>query len=469
MAITLTGKQQEVLALPAKGHIVVLGTAGSGKTTIALHRARHLANIPGSGRILLVTFNRALVGYMKGIDYIQSSKLTVENYHRFARGYLNARGKMPKWNGILSPEQKECYIGQALEKLKVEHPEESTLKRPREFFVDEITFIERFGFNNLAEYREAERIGRASSNIKRENRKWIYAVYEEYQTLRQTDEPRYDWDDLALYVFRELQEDDSARRYTHIIVDEGQDFSPMMIKSLVAATAQGGSFTFFGDVAQQIYGSRLSWRDSGITTNRIWRFDVNYRNPESIAAFAAAITETKYWRQDRDMVEATSQIAEGPKPILVKFSSREREMSWVVQQAIDRGKIASAVIVCRNWTDISAFSQALRVQGCNAVEINKDTPGYANEKEVYLTTYHSVKGMEFDHVFIPNLTEDKLPDPDVVSRAVSKEDAYADEIKLLYVAVTRSRYGLYMTFNGTLSSLFPVDSDRYDFYGEENL
>lgn len=203
-------------------------------------------------------------------------------------------------------------IEQALERLKTEHPAESTLKRPKEFFVDEITFIERFGFNNFAEYREAERIGRASSNIKRENRKWIFAVYEEYQTLRQTDGPKYDWDDLAFYVFRELQEDDSERRYTHIIVDEGQDFSPMMIKSLVAATAQDGSFTFFGDVAQQIYGSRLSWRDSGITTNKIWRFDVNYRNPESIVAFATAITETKYWRQDRDMVEATSQVAKGP-------------------------------------------------------------------------------------------------------------------------------------------------------------
>lgn len=469
MAITLTGKQQEVLALPAKGHIVVLGTAGSGKTTIALHRARHLANIPGGGRILLVTFNRALVEYMKGIDHIQSSKLTVENYHLFARGYLSARGKMPKWNGILSPERKESYIEQALERLKTEHPAESTLKRPKEFFVDEITFIERFGFNNFAEYREAERIGRASSNIKRENRKWIFAVYEEYQTLRQTDGPKYDWDDLAFYVFRELQEDDSERRYTHIIVDEGQDFSPMMIKSLVAATAQGGSFTFFGDVAQQIYGSRLSWRDSGITTNKIWRFDVNYRNPESIVAFATAITETKYWRQDRDMVEATSQVAKGPKPILVEFSSREREMSWVVEQAIDRGKIASTVIVCRNRTDVSAFSQALRARGYNAVEINKETPGYAYEKEVYLTTYHSVKGMEFDHVFIPSLTEDKFPDPDTVSKAASKEDAYADEIKLLYVAATRSRYGLYMTFNGALSSLFPEDSDSYDFYGEEDL
>lgn len=100
MAITLTGKQQEVLALPAKGHIVVLGTAGSGKTTIALHRARHLANIPGSGRILLVTFNRALVEYMKGIDYIQSSKLTVEKLpplcpRLFERPWENAK---MEWN-----------------------------------------------------------------------------------------------------------------------------------------------------------------------------------------------------------------------------------------------------------------------------------------------------------------------------------------------------------------------------------
>lgn len=197
MAITLTGKQQEVIALPAKGHIVVLGTAGSGKTTIALYRARHLANIPNGGNVLLVTFNRALVEYMQGIGSVDSSKLKVENYHRFARGYLSARGKMPGWNGILSPEQKEYCIGLALEQLKAAHPDESTFKRPKGFFVDEITFIERFGFNNLAEYRETERIGRGSSNIKRENRKWIFAVYEEYQKIRQADGPKYDWDDLA--------------------------------------------------------------------------------------------------------------------------------------------------------------------------------------------------------------------------------------------------------------------------------
>ena len=469
MAITPKGKQEEVMALPAKGHIVVLGTAGSGKTTIAMLRAHHLANIPDGGNVLLVTFNGALVEYMRGISSSRSTKLVVENYHKFARGYLNSRGKMPRWNGILDPEAKARYIAQAVEISKMKYPTESTFKRPKELFVDEITFIEKFGFSNFDEYRDSERIGRASANIRRENRKWIFAVYEEYITLREAAGRKYDWDDLALYVFKELQNDHSERRYAHIIVDEGQDFSPMMIKSLVEAVADGGSFTFFGDVAQQIYGSRLSWRDSGIDTNKIWRFNVNYRNPATITTFAKAITENEYWRQDGDMVEATAQIAEGPKPILIRFSNNQREMAWVIERAIAIGKTASTAIVCRNRADIDALLTVLNSKGCDAIEINKDTPGFAHLKKVYLTTYHSAKGLEFDNVFIPYLTEERFPDPDTVSGAISKEDAYADEIKLLYVAATRSKYGLYMTYSGTLSSLFPRASNSYDFYDEEDV
>ena len=94
------------MALPAKGHIVVLGTAGSGKTTIALLRAHHLANIPNGGRVLLVTFNGALVEYMRGMSNSRAAKLVVESYHKFARGYLNSRGNMQRMNGILGPDVK---------------------------------------------------------------------------------------------------------------------------------------------------------------------------------------------------------------------------------------------------------------------------------------------------------------------------------------------------------------------------
>ncbi len=469
MGITPKGKQEEVMALPAKGHIVVLGTAGSGKTTIALLRAHHLANIPNGGRVLLVTFNGALVKYMRGISDSTSHKLVVENYHKFARGYLKYKGKMPRWNGILGPDEKAYYIEQAVKAVKAQYPTESTFRRSIKFFVDEITFIQRFGFADLGEYYEAERIGRAAANIKRENRKWIFAVYQKYIELREEAGRKYDWDDLAFYAFGELQSDNTDRLYSHIIVDEGQDFSPMMIKSLVDAVADGGSFTFFGDVAQQIYGSRLSWRDSGINADRIWRFDVNYRNPATITAFAKDITESEYWLQDSDMVEATTQIAEGPKPILVKFSNKRREMAWVVNRAIITGRTSSTVIICRNRADIDSFMLLLHNNGCDATEIDKDTPGYAHIKTVYLTTFHAAKGLEFDNVFVPFLTDDKIPDPETVANAVSEDEAYSDEIKLLYVAATRSKYGLYMTYSGILSPLFPEGSDSYDFHDEEEV
>ena len=82
MVIAPKGKQEEVMALPAKGHTVVLGTAGSGKTTIAMLRAQHLASIPNGGRVLLVTFNGALVEYMRGIS---SQQLNTSRYKKCKR------------------------------------------------------------------------------------------------------------------------------------------------------------------------------------------------------------------------------------------------------------------------------------------------------------------------------------------------------------------------------------------------
>ena len=134
MIIQPKGKQVEVLGIRDRGHFVVLGTAGSGKTTIALLRAINLANLPGNDKVLLVTFNGALVEYMKGIENI-SRRLTIENYHKFARGYLASRGKMPTFGGIVENEQREKLIDSAVEILKKEYPVESTFKRKQSFFV----------------------------------------------------------------------------------------------------------------------------------------------------------------------------------------------------------------------------------------------------------------------------------------------------------------------------------------------
>jgi superfamily I DNA/RNA helicase len=196
---------------------------------------------------------------------------------------------------------------------------------------------------------------------------------------------------------------------------------------------------------------------------------VNYRNPATITAFAKDITKSEHWNQDSDMVDATNNIAEGPKPALVEFSNIQKEIAWVVKTAISRGEASSTVIICRSRADIDSFKIALNNKGCFATEINRNTPGFADMKTVYLSTFHSAKGLEFENVFVPFLVSNKLPDPEAVANAVSEDVAFSDEIKLLYVATTRSKYGLYMTYSGTLSPLFPKSTDNYIFYNEDDV
>lgn len=461
MIIQPKGKQVEVLGIRDRGHFVVLGTAGSGKTTIALLRAINLANLSGNDKVLLVTFNGALVEYMKGIENI-SRRLTIENYHKFARGYLASRGKMPTFGGIVENEQREKLIDSAVEILKKEYPVESTFKRKQSFFYDEIQFIEEFGCDSLEKYCYVERTGRSEAFLKKDKRPYIYMIYEKYMELRTEAHKCYDWYDLAMYVASELEQDTNERRYKHIIIDEGQDFSPMMIKSLVKAIPSDGSFTFFGDVAQQIYGNRMSWKESGINIAGTWRFAVNYRNPETVVAFAKVLAQSKYWKKSEDMVDCEAANAKGPKPVLIKFNNEEQERLWIVNRAIQESKKSSVVIICRNRNDIDTYLSDLKDKGCIAIEINKHTAGFSDRKQVYLSTYHSVKGLEFYNVFMPALTVEKLPDHDMVDRSEEISDAYADELKLLYVAATRSKYGLYMSYSGSLTELFPYGTETVD-------
>ena len=90
--------------------------------------------------------------------------------------------------------------------------------------------------------------------------------------------------------------------YRHIVIDEGQDFSPMMLRSLAAAVPSDGSLTFFGDTAQQIYGNKVSWRDAGLHVQKPWHFEENYRNTPEIARLAMAIAAMPYFHGTADLV-----------------------------------------------------------------------------------------------------------------------------------------------------------------------
>lgn len=320
------GKQLEVLDLKPEGHNVVLGTAGSGKTTLAIYRAIYLATLDDKEKVMLVTFNTTLVKYLEAIVGSEIPRnIEVRNYHKFARGYLAHRNKMPRWNGIVSgiedgDNKKQLFVRRALENVKAANGTNSTLKRAEEVFLEEINWIEKMGIKTLDEYEKVERVGRFDTRIIRENRKYFFQVYKAYLEVRKEEGYLYDWEDIAQTVCEELENDTEKRMYKHIIVDEGQDLSPIMLKSLVKAIPEDGTFTFFGDVAQQIYGSRLSWREAGlkIAKNKIWYFDRNYRNSKEIAQFAVAISKSKYFEDKQDLVEPVLPTASSPLPAIVK-------------------------------------------------------------------------------------------------------------------------------------------------------
>ncbi len=151
------GRQKEVLYLPAKGHVAVLGTAGSGKTTLAILRSAYLADpaTDHSGRTLLVTFNRALVTYLSHLASSVLSNVTVENYHKFARGYLNSRGKMGGYGSVAGPDERTNYINTAIAKLAAAHASHPLFCQSPEFIAEEIRWISQQGIQIFDQYRAA--------------------------------------------------------------------------------------------------------------------------------------------------------------------------------------------------------------------------------------------------------------------------------------------------------------------------
>lgn len=455
------GKQAEVVYLPAVGHNVVLGTAGSGKTTMAVARAKYLAhpNLPGGGATLVVTFNKALTNYIAQGAGGLPANVHVRNYHHFARGYLSARGRMGR-SSILPVMKKPQLIAQAVEEMKDASEPSAFFDRRAGFFVDEIKWICAHNIRTLEQYEQTVRIGRAEANLSVKLRPLMWSVLERYRELRAGDGYQYDLDDLACAVTETLAADDEPRMYRHIIIDEGQDFTPEMIRSLVGAVPHDGSITFFGDVAQQIYGRRLSWRDAGLRTQMPWEFKQNYRNTLSIARLGLAIAQMPYYLGEPDMVAPIMPNADGPKPALIQISHQTSELDFLKALVASKQANRSVAVLLRTHAHIKMVRPYLPQEACH---LKDDAVDWVDHQGVYYGTYHAAKGLEFDVVILPFLASGAMPsEEDIVE--LGADEANAQDGRLLYVGVTRAKSELFITYSGSPTDLLPKTVELYSHH-----
>lgn len=451
------GKQQEVVCLGTKGHYVVLGTAGSGKTTMAIARAKYLTQprLPGQGAVLLITFNKALMRYIRSVAGHLSPHITVENYHLFARGYLNYRGLMSNAS-IVSSAARTTFIASAVQEVSQRYQPHSFFERSPKFFSDEIKWMSGQNIKDLPTYLDVRRVGRADANLKKSVRPLMWEVRSQYLVNRAASNRLYDLDDIAAAVSLALDGDKTARKYRHVIIDEGQDLSPEMVRSLVKAVPGEGSVTFFGDVAQQIYGRGMSFRDAGLKPTDVWKFSQNYRNTRSIARLGLLISKMPYYAGETDMVEPTSPAADGPKPTLVKCVDANSEIRLISRITKEHAKTRSVAILCRTHALISAIKPYLP---SSAVALREDNDNWAGNSGIFFGTYHAAKGLEFDVVALPFVSKGAMPSAEDIE--ADGEDAFAQDGRLLYVGVTRARTDLILTYSNEISDLLPSDPSLY--------
>ena len=451
------GRQREVLYLPARGHIVVLGTAGSGKTTLAILRSLYLSDpsIDHGGRTLLVTFNRCLVTYMQHLAGQLDRPVDVRNYHHFARGYLGSKNRLG-WGTICRRNERLDFVEEAVQAARATGVQHPLLGRPREFFDEEFQWIQRHGIGNQQDYVDAERISR-STRIKRSDRAVVFDLYRRYLNHRGQAGKLYDWDDLASAVRRELGNDDGVRLYRHVVIDEGQDFSPEMLRSLAAAVPGDGSLTFFGDIAQQIYGYRMSWRNAGLNARQSWCFHENYRNTKQIAQLALALAAMPHFPDDSDLVEPTAPTADGPRPVLSQQPNESAERELVISRAIDLARTGTVAILLRTRDDEGMLPRHLRN---GATRLHRELTDWPTGPGLFYGTYHAAKGLEFDTVFMPFLSRERWPHPPDVE-ILGRVETEMRDARLLYVGITRARSTLVLTYAGQPTSLLPTKPGLY--------
>lgn len=428
---------------------------------MAVARARYLTNnlLPDAGRTLIVTYNKALMNYIKSFGSEIPENVDVRNYHLFARGYLKSCGKLPD-RCIAIPRQRERLVEQALKDIKDAYEDHAFFHRPLKFFLDEIQWLNGRNIESVDHYNEVTRTGRASAQMDRVLRPIMWEILERYRELRAKSGKLYDLDDIAAAVSASLDQDERPRMYKHVIIDEGQDLSIEMIRSLTKAIPVDGSITFFGDVAQRIYGHGrgMSWREVGFQMRQVWRFEKNYRNTCNIANLAVAVSDMPYFLGGQDMIAPIVSAADGPKPALVRFGDPDAERDLVGKWVETQYRTKSVAVLLRTHEKIREIRPYLPYE---AVQLKEEDANWMAGHGSYFGTYHSAKGLEFDLVILPFLSDAEIPNlKDVEADEV--DEIFAEDGRLLYVGITRAKTSLVLTYTGNVTELLPTDDSLYD-------
>ncbi|MRT12775.1 AAA family ATPase [Enterobacteriaceae bacterium RIT711] len=460
--IELIGEQKKVLTLSHQGPIQIKGAAGSGKTTVAVYRACHLmdtyTDLFEAGRVAIFTFNKSLSGYLTDLTTDLNGRnyagMTVINFHKWAYHFLENNG-IPMRGHVFDEGQAKYLLNSIIQNMKLSKPGlERILSKSIEFYIDEIAWLKGKIISTLEEYNETKRSGRGTSDRVTANDKvvlWeVYSLYNQELASR----GKYDFEDFALQCLKVLNKPTFKPLFTHIVIDEAQDLSKAQVSVLSGIISPiTNSITIIADAAQRIYKSGFVWREVGInvTGGRTIEFKKNYRNTEPIARAALSLLEHDGDTEDFTQVEIGNR--QGTKPKLVSANLQTGEYNYIltiIKEIREKNNGESICLIHRTNLGLTPWNIMLNQNGFRTLNISKSGKINFESDCICVATMQSVKGLEFDHVFICSLIDENLP----IGAGFSEpnDDLHiSTERRLLYTCMTRAIQTLTLSYCGTPS------------------
>ena len=442
--VFLHPSQRDVVEQSFSGPARVAGSAGTGKTVVAIHRAAKLASADPTRRVLLTTFSQPLASTLEhklkilvGEQSEVVPRVTVAPLSKLAEElHQVAFGHRPH---IASEEIVRTALGRVASEQGV------TEFSPRFLLSEWSNVVDAWQIDSADAYAAVPRLGRRNRlGAKQRARLWpVFAATRNSFAGKGLSTQSAIFTDLASYYAERAD-----KPFSQIIVDEAQDIGVAELRFLAAVAPQGRDGLFFaGDLGQRIFQQPFSWLALGVDVRgRSSVLKVNYRTSHQIRQTADRLLPNVIRDVDGQEERRVGTVSafNGAEPNVALYPDADAERTalaaWI-RETITLGVEPAEIGIFARTTNLLARARgAVAEAGFAVLELSEriDDPG----DRISIGTMHLAKGLEFKAVAVVACDDEALPlqaRVEAVADEVELDDVYETERHLLYVACTRAR------------------------------
>ena len=441
--------QRQFVEREYNGPARVSGSAGTGKTIVALHRAVHLARRHPESRVLLATFSDALATALRvrltrliGNEPKIAERLEVHAMSGIGRRLYAARaGRLD----LARDEDVRTLLDRAAAGVEGHRFSAHFL------WTEWSTVVDAWQLETWEDYRDVQRLGR-KTRLAEKQRELLWSIFSRVRSAL-ADEERLTEPAMFTRLAAQIAEAGHPP-FDFCVIDEAQDVGVAELRFLAALGGGRPNGLFFaGDLGQRIFQTPFSWRTLGVDVRgRSRTLRLNYRTSHQIRRQADRLLPPELADVDGNAEKrgATVSVFNGPAPEVRTFESPEDELSaitdWLRAREAEGFAPQAIGVFVRSEGQVERALSAVRAAGMRPAQLNAGSGGVSGS--VSVGTMHLAKGLEFRAVAVAACDDEIIPLQGRIEHVADEadlEEVYSTERHLLYVACTRARDRLLVT------------------------